>query len=165
MRLQIPSPVGVLSLTATAAGLTGLHFETARLAPPERERGGEDRQASEILGRAQAQLIDYFAGRRRDFDLPLDLRGTRFQARVWSALREIPYGVTVSYGELARRIGVPRAVRAVGAANGRNPVAIIVPCHRVIGADGDLTGFGGGIARKRWLLRHERATPELPLGL
>lgn len=165
MRLLVPSPVGVLSLTATAAGLTGLRFATARFAPPEREPGSDDRRAGEILRRARAQLNEYFAARRRDFDLPLDLRGTPFQVRVWSALREIPYGDTVSYGELARRIGAPTAVRAVGAANGRNPVAVIVPCHRVIGADGGLTGFGGGVARKRWLLRHERPTPELPLGL
>jgi methylated-DNA-[protein]-cysteine S-methyltransferase len=93
--------------------------------------------------------------RLRQFDLPLEPRGTEFQRRVWDSLRTIPYGDTMSYAELARRIDHPKAVRAVGAANGRNPLMIIVPCHRVIGADGSLTGFGGGIERKRWLLDHE----------
>ena len=103
----------------------------------------------------------YFARARTAFDLPLDPPGTAFQRRVWSALRTIPYGTTVSYGELARRLGDVRATRAVGAANGKNPIPIIVPCHRVIGARGELTGFGGGLDRKRWLLEHEGAL--LPL--
>jgi methylated-DNA-[protein]-cysteine S-methyltransferase len=103
------------------------------------------------------QLEAYFAGSRETFDVPLDLQGTDFQRRVWAGLLEIPYGETMSYGELARRVARPGASRAVGLANGRNPVAIIVPCHRVIGADGTLTGYGGGLDRKVWLLDHERS--------
>src|SRR5437762_405142 len=102
-------------------------------------------------------LADHFAGTRTTFDLPLDAGGTAFERRVWDALRTIPYGRTLSYSELARRLGDPRATRAVGAANGKNPIPIIVPCHRVIGANGALTGFGGGLDRKRWLLEHEGA--------
>jgi methylated-DNA-[protein]-cysteine S-methyltransferase len=101
------------------------------------------------------QLEEYFAGSRREFDLTLHLEGTPFQRRVWAALREIPYGATLSYGELARRIDKPKASRAVGLANGRNPISILVPCHRVIGTNGSLTGYGGGLDRKRWLLAHE----------
>ena len=103
------------------------------------------------------QLEAYFAGSRQTFDVPLALAGTDFQRRVWEGLLEIPYGHTMSYGELARRVGRPGASRAVGLANGRNPVAIIVPCHRVIGANGTLTGYGGGLDRKVWLLDHERS--------
>src|SRR4029079_15469667 len=99
----------------------------------------------------------YFDGRLREFDVPLSLHGTDFQLRVWHALCEIPFGQTISYAELARRLGKPQAMRAVGAANGRNPVSIIVPCHRVVGSTGSLTGFGGGLPRKRWLLDHEGA--------
>ena len=106
----------------------------------------------ELFVDAREQLEQYFRGERRDFDLPLKLDGNSFQLAVWGALREIPYGETVSYGHVARTLGHPEAPRAVGAANGRNPVAIIVPCHRVIGADGSLTGYGGGLERKRFLL-------------
>jgi methylated-DNA-[protein]-cysteine S-methyltransferase len=108
-----------------------------------------------VLAAAHEQLNAYFDMRLSDFDLPLEPRGTEFQRRVWDSLTTIPFGETISYAELARRIDNPKAVRAVGAANGRNPLMIIVPCHRVIGADGSLTGFGGGIDRKRWLLDHE----------
>jgi len=108
------------------------------------------------LGEARRQLTEYFAGSRRAFDLPLAAGGTPFQQRVWDALRRIPYGETISYGELARRIGKPTASRAVGAANGRNPIAIVVPCHRVIGADGTLIGYGGGLPVKEALLALER---------
>jgi methylated-DNA-[protein]-cysteine S-methyltransferase len=107
------------------------------------------------LGEAVRQLSEYFAGTRRTFHLPLRLQGTEFQQRVWRELTEIPYGETWSYGQLARRIGNPNASRAVGLANGRNPISILVPCHRVIGADGSLTGYGGGLERKQWLLAHE----------
>jgi methylated-DNA-[protein]-cysteine S-methyltransferase len=110
-----------------------------------------------LLDRVEAQLDEYFAGKRTTFDLPLEPRGTDFQLSVWELLRKIPYGVTTSYGELARRLGEPKASRAVGAANGANPIPIIVPCHRVVGSKGELTGFGGGIERKRWLLEHEGA--------
>ena len=112
---------------------------------------------SEVLAQAREQLNEYFARSRTTFDLPLDPAGSPFERRVWEALRAIPYGSTVSYGELARRLGDPRATRAVGAANGKNPIPIIVPCHRVVGARGELTGFGGGLDRKRWLLEHEGA--------
>lgn len=161
MQTLMPSPLGTLLLTATEAGLAGLEFETGPHLPGE---AAESARAGQVLGQAQAELEEYFAGGRTRFALPLDLHGTPFQVQVWNALVEIPYGTTVSYGVLARRIGRPAAVRAVGAANGRNPVAIVVPCHRVIGANGDLTGFGGGIERKRWLLQHEGVSPELPLG-
>jgi len=164
MQTLVPSPLGALLLRASETGLTGLEFETGRHLPGEGLPAAESDRAGQILGQAQAQLEEYFAGRRTRFALPLDLHGTPFQVQVWNALVEIPYGTTVSYGALARQIGRPAAVRAVGAANGRNPVAIVVPCHRVIGANGDLTGFGGGIERKRWLLQHEGVSPELPLG-
>jgi methylated-DNA-[protein]-cysteine S-methyltransferase len=115
--------------------------------------------ASEVLAGARRQLAEYFAGARRHFDLPLSPAGTPFQLRVWEALRALAWGETVSYAELARRVGAPGAARAVGAANGRNPIAVVVPCHRVIGADGTLTGFGGGVEAKEWLLAHEGAWP------
>ena len=156
----MPSPVGELLLTATAAGLTRVWFEQHRhgtRALHEWTRADGSGDAARILGDARLQLEEYFAGARRAFDLPLAVQGTSFQRRVWDALRGIPFGETISYLELARRVGDPRAVRAVGGANGRNPVSIVVPCHRVIGADGSLTGFGGGIERKRWLLAHEGA--------
>ena len=114
-----------------------------------------------MLAHARRQLTEYFAGVRTAFDLPLDPPGTPFQRQVWDALRTIPYGVTTSYGELARRLGDPRGTRALGAANGKNPIPIIVPCHRVVGARGELTGFGGGLDRKRWLLEHEGALLDL----
>jgi len=115
-----------------------------------------------VLDWTEEQLKEYFAGMRTTFDLPLEPSGTAFQLNVWQLLRTIPYGVTTSYGELARRLGEPKASRAVGAANGANPIPIIVPCHRVVGSRGELTGFGGGIERKRWLLEHEGAL--IPLG-
>lgn len=163
---RFPSPVGELVLLATEAGLVGVRFETSRHAVPAPEDCEPDDgrgPAGETLAQVRQQLVEYFAHRRTAFDLPLAPRGTPFQERVWSALRAIPYGMTWSYADLARRIGAPNAARAVGAANGKNPIPIIVPCHRVVGARGELTGFGGGIERKRWLLAHE-ASPELPLG-
>jgi len=153
---RFPSPIGDLVITASDSGLTGVWFPgkgPVAAARPDDERG----PASELLARASEQLAEYFAGTRTTFDLPLDAGGTAFERRVWDALRTIPYGRTLSYSELARRLGDPRATRAVGAANGKNPIPIIVPCHRVIGANGALTGFGGGLDRKRWLLEHEGA--------
>jgi len=153
---RFPSPIGDLVITASDSGLTGVWFPgkgPVAAARPDDERG----PASELLARASEQLAEYFAGTRTTFDLPLDAGGTAFERRVWDALRTIPYGTTLSYSELARRLGDPRATRAVGAANGKNPIPIIVPCHRVIGANGALTGFGGGLDRKRWLLEHEGA--------
>ncbi|HEY6210306.1 MAG TPA: methylated-DNA--[protein]-cysteine S-methyltransferase [Gemmatimonadales bacterium] len=162
----IASPVGDLVLTASETGLTGVYFPTSRHHPLSLRsaqgrvlgRGG----TTELLVRVEAQLQEYFAGARTTFDLPLEPRGTDFQLSVWELLRKIPFGVTTSYGELARRLGDPKASRAVGAANGANPIPIIVPCHRVVGSKGELTGFGGGLERKRWLLEHEGAL--MPLG-
>jgi methylated-DNA-[protein]-cysteine S-methyltransferase len=159
----IESPVGELTLTATDEGLTGVYFDRGSHPPPEREvrswvkDDGSHGRASAVLASARAQLASYFSGERTDFDLPLAPRGTDFQRRVWMELRAIEFGETTSYGDIARKIGSPKAVRAVGAANGRNPIPIIVPCHRVIGSNGSLTGFGGGIERKHWLLAHEGA--------
>jgi methylated-DNA-[protein]-cysteine S-methyltransferase len=150
---QIESPIGRLLLTSDGTALTGLYME------PHRKAGSMEgwTQDATVLPLAAAvrQLNEYFAGRRREFDLPLRLHGTVFQTRVWHELAAIPYGQTWSYGQLARRINQPSASRAVGLANGRNPISILVPCHRVIGADGSLTGYGGGLERKRWLLAHE----------
>jgi methylated-DNA-[protein]-cysteine S-methyltransferase len=144
------SPVGELLLTADGQALTGLYMELrrGRLAPGER-------RALPVFAAAEAQLRAYFAGELVEFDLPLAPRGSSFQLEVWEALRGIPYGETISYGELAQRVRRPGAARAVGAANGRNPIGIVVPCHRVIGSDGTLTGYAGGIERKRRLLELE----------
>jgi methylated-DNA-[protein]-cysteine S-methyltransferase len=158
---RVPSPVGELVLTASDTSLTGVYFPTVRAHATWLEDVGRG-AAGELLDRARRQLTEYFARTRTAFDLPLDPPGTTFERQVWDLLRTIPYGATTSYGELARRLGDPRATRAVGAANGKNPIPIIIPCHRVVGARGDLTGFGGGLDRKRWLLEHEGAL--LPLG-
>ncbi|MGH8517892.1 MAG: methylated-DNA--[protein]-cysteine S-methyltransferase [Panacagrimonas sp.] len=149
---RVPSPIGELLLVAEDEALCGLYMDLERGWMPRVEIGPRDDAA---LAEARHQLDEYFAGERQVFDLAIRLRGTTFQRQVWEALMEIPYGETRSYGEQARRIGAPDAPRAVGAANGQNPVSIIVPCHRVIGANGALTGYGGGIERKRWLLAHE----------
>jgi methylated-DNA-[protein]-cysteine S-methyltransferase len=153
--IHYESPIGRLLLTSDGNALTGLYMETSRKA---QDTGGwlQDGTAGPLAA-ALRQLDEYFAGGRRAFDLPLRLEGTAFQQRVWRELCEIPYGETWSYGQLAQRIGNPTGSRAVGLANGRNPVSILVPCHRVIGADGSLTGYGGGLERKRWLLAHEGA--------
>ena len=147
------SPVGTLLLMATERGLSGLHMEKDGTAFQNASRDWvrDDARFSGI----NENLNEYFSGRRKEFEVPIDLRGTPFQMSVWSALRTIPFGATISYAELARRIGDPKAVRAVGQANNRNPISIIVPCHRVIGADGSLTGYGGGIERKRFLIELE----------
>ncbi len=149
------SPIGRLLLTASDRGLTGVLMQDADGGPQPHSGWIHDPRR---LANAATQLRRYFDGELRDFDLPLDLRGTPFQLEVWNALRDIPYAATASYGDIARAISRPNAVRAVGAANGRNPVAIIVPCHRVIGADGSLTGYGGGLPRKQFLLQHESLT-------
>ena len=146
------SPVGPLTLVSNGARLVGLHF--AGWSPPAHAV----RNADSVLTAACSQLDAYFSHRLTAFAVPLGLNGTPFQLRVWTALSEIPFGQTLSYGQLARAVGRPSASRAVGAANGRNPIAIIVPCHRVVGADGSLTGFGGGIERKRLLLNLERSS-------
>jgi methylated-DNA-[protein]-cysteine S-methyltransferase len=147
------SPIGRLLLTSDGAALTGLYMEPSRKA--QCTDGWIEDVTVAPLSATVRQLTEYFEGTRREFDLPLRLQGTAFQQRVWRQLTEIPYGQTWSYGQLAQRIDKPSASRAVGLANGRNPISILVPCHRVIGADGSLTGYGGGIERKRWLLVHE----------
>ncbi len=148
------SPIGELLLTGDGAALTGLYMQAGR-----RKRIDPSwRRSDAAFAAAVAQLGEYFAGERREFDLALAPRGGEFQLRAWQALREIPYGETIAYGEQARRIGHPDAARAVGAANGQNPIGVIVPCHRVVGADGSLTGFGGGLSRKRLLLDLEADT-------
>ena len=148
----LEAPIGELLLAGDADGLSLIGFPKGSMRrEPEPDWIFNEKPLSE----ARRQLGEYFAGQRRAFDLPLNLSGTDFQVSVLRALLEIPYGETVSYGEIAKRIGRPRAVRAVGAANGRNPLPIIVPCHRVIGSTGDLTGFGGGLDTKEALLRLE----------
>jgi len=165
---RFPSPLGELVLTASGTALTAVFFPICHHGPAPEEQLGwlEDDgrgPGGTVLARARQQLSEYLARTRTSFDLPLAPRGTAFQRRVWDALRAIPYGTTTSYGELARRLGDPSATRAVGAANGKNPIPIIVPCHRVVGSRGELTGFGGGLDRKRWLLEHEGVA--LALGL
>lgn len=145
------SPVGELTLVSNGKALTAILFENPRYPLPEQSRG-EDK----IIAGARRQLDQYFAGKLRAFDLPMAPAGTPFQQSVWKALLAIPYGVTRSYGEQAKAIGNPAAVRAVGLANGRNPISIVIPCHRVIGANGSLTGYGGGMERKQWLLDLEQ---------
>ncbi|PSK81389.1 methylated-DNA-[protein]-cysteine S-methyltransferase [Murinocardiopsis flavida] len=151
----IDSPIGPITLAAVDGVLSGLHM-IERWHGPTDDTFGE--RTAEGFESAITQVREYFAGERTVFDLPLHMEGTDFQRTVWTALLDIPFGETVSYGELAERLGKPSASRAVGLANGRNPISIIVPCHRVIGADGSLTGYGGGIERKRHLLDHERGT-------
>ena len=146
------SPIGELTLTSDGDAVTGVYMHRQKSAPQRNEDWKRD---DDLLGTVREELQAYFAGELKDFDLSLAPQGTEFQQRVWRALRDIPYGETISYGELAARIGQPNASRAVGMANGQNPISIVVPCHRVIGADGTLTGYGGGIERKRWLLAHE----------
>lgn len=157
----IETPLGPLFVGGSDEGVHRIDFVTegreeddlvARL---ERESGDEPVRDAEAAATATRQLREYFAGERRSFELPLAARGTDFQRRVWKELLEIQHGRTISYGEIASAIGRPTASRAVGAANARNPISIVVPCHRVVGASGALTGYAGGMDRKRWLLNHE----------
>jgi len=141
------SPLSLIQLSSDQEALTALDFVVEKKFPES---------VTPILERACQQLDEYFSGSRKEFDIPLSMVGTPFQHSVWQELLTIPYAQTTSYQQIAKAIGRPKAVRAVGAANGRNPIAIIVPCHRVIGADGSLTGYGGGLWRKEWLLAHER---------
>jgi methylated-DNA-[protein]-cysteine S-methyltransferase len=159
---QHPSPVGDLLLLADDQGLRGLYLPDPRHAPPPIDREAADAPFAAV----REQLDAYFAGELEQFDLPLAPEGTPFQLRVWDELQRIPFGETISYGQLADRLGDPRLVRAVGLANGRNPLSIVIPCHRVIGADGSLVGYGGGLERKRWLLDHEAVASgrRLPVG-
>jgi methylated-DNA-[protein]-cysteine S-methyltransferase len=148
---EMPSPIGTLTLISNTNALTAVHMEGGDFVLPAGVKKGHA-----VLGDTRRQLEEYFAGRRFEFSLPMAAGGTPFQCLVWMALCDIPFAQTRSYADIARAVGNARAVRAVGAANGRNPISIIVPCHRVIGADGSLTGYGGGIERKRWLLEHEK---------
>ena len=153
----VTSPVGPLTLVAADGALAGLYMQEQRHRPEPETFGEPDTDRDgDLFAEVSSQLEQYFDGDRTEFDLPLTLDGTAFQRRVWAALRGIPYGQTLSYGQLADQIGQPSAARAVGLANGKNPIGIIVPCHRVVGADGSLTGYGGGIERKHYLLAHER---------
>lgn len=149
---HLDSPIGRLHLWARGDALAGVYFLEHKGAPAP---AGPEQPDHPVLAAACQQLTEYFAGERRVFDLPVDAAGTAFQRAVWRALVEIRFGATTTYAALARAIGQPAAVRAVGAANGRNPLSIIVPCHRVIGSGGTLTGYAGGLPIKRWLLEHE----------
>ena len=148
-RIVFDTPVGPLGLEEEGGALRRLYLPGQPAEP-----AGEETPA---LARGRAELLEYFQGKRRAFDLPLDPRGTPFQRRVWDALAAVPFGETVTYGALARRVGSPKAVRAVGQANHRNPLPILLPCHRVVGADGSLTGYAGGLELKRFLLDLEGA--------
>jgi methylated-DNA-[protein]-cysteine S-methyltransferase len=154
----IESPIGELLLVGDGGTLHGLYMQDGRK-PMKIAPGWAP--ATAPFADVKTQLEEYFAGARTSFDVPLAAEGAPFEREVWHALEEIPYGETVSYGEIARRVGQPTAARAVGTANGRNPIAVIVPCHRVIGADGSLTGYGGGLERKRLLLELERGQGRL----
>jgi len=152
-RRLIDSPVGPILLSADGSGrLTGAQFGSGSATVTSRYPEVTGQAASRVLDDAAAQLGEYFEGRRRCFEIPLAMTGSPFQRRVWAQLQQIPFGTTVSYGQLAMQLGRPRAARAVGHANARNPVAVIVPCHRVIGSSGRLTGYGGGLSAKRRLL-------------
>ena len=142
----ITTPIGLLRICEEDGAICAIDFTTGDLCPP----------GTPLLAEAARQLNAYFAGMLTTFDLPLRLTGTAFRVQCWQALQTIPCGETISYAEQARRIGKPKAVRAVGGANHHNPISIVVPCHRVIGADGTLTGYGGGMDKKAWLLEHER---------
>ncbi len=154
----LDSPIGPLTLVADGSMLAGLYMDVHGRAPDGAVLGEPVPPdcGDPVLAAAAGQLKAYFAGQLTEFSLPLELAGTPFQRTVWAALRAIGYGETISYGQLADRIGQPSASRAVGLANGRNPVSIVVPCHRVVGADGSLTGYGGGLDRKRYLLALEQ---------
>ena len=151
---RFESPVGDLFMIAEAEQLVEILFDSGAQEPES-----DWREGGRLLSRVQRQLGAYFSGRRRAFELPLAPRGTPFQRKVWRQLERIPYGATRSYAQLAKKVGKPTAFRAVGAANGQNPIPIVIPCHRVVGSDGTLTGFGGGLEMKRFLLEHESGAP------
>jgi len=150
---QMESPVGVLTMSGDDNALTGLHMHEQKYRPSFAQ---ECERNDRVFREVRDQLSAYFAGKLRAFDVPVAGAGTEFQKAVWKELLTIPFGATQTYGELAKRLGDANASRAVGAANGRNPIGIIVPCHRVVGANGSLTGYAGGLERKQWLLAHER---------
>ena len=150
------SPLGKLLLTSDGQSLTGLYLQGQKHFP-EMTAAWQQSEQVNPFGQVQVQLQEYFAHQRQQFDVPIQPQGTDFQRQVWHFLCQIPYGETISYGELAQGIQQPTAARAVGAANGRNPIAVVVPCHRVIASNGKLTGYAGGLNRKQWLLGHEQA--------
>jgi methylated-DNA-[protein]-cysteine S-methyltransferase len=160
----VDTPVGKLTLVASELGLAAILWENDKPTRVRLDQGVFD-ETNSILVNAETQLLEYFAGTRQIFSLPLDFVGTEFQKNVWQALLTIPYGETRSYWQIARQLGNEKAVRAVGAANGKNPISIIAPCHRVIGASGELTGFAGGLAAKTLLLDLERAQAGSPVQL
>jgi methylated-DNA-[protein]-cysteine S-methyltransferase len=151
------TPLGRVLVVASGQDLVGLSFDGLDRTPAVSRLPD---LGSAALVEVRRQLDEYFAGIRTAFDVPLRLEGTPFQLEVWSALMDIPLGTVATYGQIARRLGRPAAARAVGAANGRNPISIVVPCHRLVGTGGDLTGYGGGLDRKQWLLAHERRVAE-----
>jgi methylated-DNA-[protein]-cysteine S-methyltransferase len=157
-RRTYEAPFGVVTVVGSDLGIRFVMFSNDAHPKPLEMLHISDIEIHVSVNDAITQLEEYFAGSRLDFELPLDLQGTEFQVAAWNALAEIPYGRTASYGQQAASIGRSKAVRAIGGANGRNPVAIVLPCHRIVGADGSLTGFGGGIEVKKWLLDHEQST-------
>lgn len=142
------SPLGTLKIMATAKGVCGIDFSSVSKAVTTAQ--------NPHIKKCIQQLTEYFSGKRQNFDFPLDIQGTKFQMKVWKALQQIPYGHTLAYSDIARKIQNPKATRAVGSANNKNKIAIVIPCHRVISKDGSLTGYGGGLNKKKWLLKHER---------
>ncbi len=156
-RSTYEAPFGVLTVVGSDLGIRYVMFNNDAHPKPLERLHISETEIHDSVNDAVTQLQEYCDGSRRDFDLPLDLQGTEFQVAAWRALADIPYGHTASYGQQAASIGRPKAVRAIGGANGRNPVAIVLPCHRIVGADGSLTGFGGGIEVKKWLLDHEQS--------
>jgi methylated-DNA-[protein]-cysteine S-methyltransferase len=152
-RLQVP--FGELTVVASDKGVRYITFENDAHPKSYQNMSVMDDASHPVVARTVAQLHEYIKGTRRTFDVPLDLVGTEFQVQAWSALAKVPYGTTASYAQQAASIGRPKATRAIGAANGRNPVVVVLPCHRIVGADGSLTGFGGGLPVKKWLLDHE----------
>lgn len=164
-RSSLKSPLGPIDLLSTSRGLAAVWLGEGRSRSEQWVRrtfpnGSTVREGAD--DEAMRQIREYFEGRRRIFDLPLDLRGSSFQKAVWTTVERVPYGRTASYSEIAVLLGRPKACRAVGAANGANPIPIVIPCHRIVGANGSLTGYGGGVSSKRWLLVHEGALDETP---
>lgn len=156
-RITMPSPVGVLTIVATSDAIVAIRWDAEGDFPASGSFTDVGAGEHPLLDRVVRQLTEYFTGQRTEFDLPLAPAGTEFQRKAWTALRSIPFGETISYGEQARRLGDKNKSRAVGAANGKNPIPIVVPCHRVVGSNGHLTGFAGGLGVKAWLLEHELA--------
>ena len=163
-RRTYEAPFGVVTVVGSDLGIRYVMFSDDAHPKPLESLQISDTDIHDSVNDAITQLDEYFSGSRRAFAVPLDLHGTEFQVAAWKALAEVPYGHTASYGQQAASIGRPTAVRAIGGANGRNPAAIVLPCHRIVGADGSLTGFGGGIAVKKWLLDHEQSILHNPTG-